>query len=132
MFGHITRERIEPEIQVESNGEWHTFDLYHKPGPPRRAPDIVAPHQPRVDFQLWFYGLSFQHGMPAYVAALLDRLCHDPSAVQTLFTEPLPTAPQAVRIAFWRYHFSPPQEPEAWWTRELLGTMRPVPCGSPP
>ena len=23
-----------------------------------RAPDFVAPHQPRVDFQLWFYGLG--------------------------------------------------------------------------
>lgn len=132
LFGHITRERIEPEIQVESNGEWRAFDLRHKPGPERRAPDIVAPHQPRVDFQLWFYGLSFQRGMPAYVATLLDRLCNDPTAVQSLFAEPLPPAPQAVRLAFWRYRFSPPQEREAWWTRTLLGTMPFVPCGGEP
>jgi hypothetical protein len=132
LFGHITRERIEPEIQVESHGRWQAFDLHHKPGPEGRAPDIVAPHQPRVDFQLWFYGLSFQHGMPMYVAALLDRLCDDPTAVQPLFTEALPSAPEAVRIAFWRYHFSPPEEPRTWWTRELLGTTRPMPCGGEP
>ena len=31
--------------------------------------------------------------MPAYVSALLDRLCHDPAAVQPLFAEPLPASP---------------------------------------
>lgn len=128
LFGHITRERIEPEFQVETAGGWQAFDLRHKPGDVRRAPDMVAPHQPRVDFQLWFYGLSYQRGMPDYVAALLDRLCDDPSAVQPLFVEPLPVERKAVRIAFWRYRFSAPDEPDAWWTRDLLATTRPFPC----
>jgi hypothetical protein len=65
--------------------------------------------------------------MPAYVAALLDRLCRDPAAVQTLFRDTLPADPSAVRIAFWRYKFTPPGE-TAWWTRELLATTRPQPC----
>jgi len=128
LFGHITRERVEPEFQVESGGTWYTLDLRHKPGDLKRPPDFVAPHQPRVDFQLWFYGLSFQHGMPEYVGALLDRLCHDPGAVQPLFAEPLPADPEAVRIAFWRYRFSPRQERAAWWTREPIGSTRPLPC----
>ena len=129
LFGHITRERIEPEVQIESDGGWRAYDLHHKPGPLERAPDFVAPHQPRLDFQLWFYGLSFQHGTPAYVGALVDRLCHDPSAVQSVFVEPLPTAPQAVRLAFWRYRFSAVGSGKSWWTRELLATSSAVPCG---
>jgi hypothetical protein len=128
LFGHITEERIEPEFQVESDGAWRTFDLHYKPGPVQRAPAFVAPHQPRVDFQLWFYGLSFQHGTPAYVAALLDRLCHDPAAAQPLFVETLPPNPEAVRIEFWRYRFSPRDEPRAWWTREPVATTRPISC----
>ena len=128
LFGHITRDRIEPEFQVESNGVWRTLDLRYKPGDVRRAPPIIAPHQPRVDFQLWFYGLSFQHGMPEYVAALLDRLCGDPAAVQALFTQALPANPEAVRIVFWSYRFSPPDEAVVWWTREPLGATRAVPC----
>ena len=128
LFGHITQERIEPEFQLESNGTWQAFDLRHKPGDPNRAPDFVAPHQPRVDFQLWFYGLDFQRTTPAYVAALLNRLCHDPSAVQSLFAAPLPADPEAVRIVFWRYHFSPADAPTAWWTREPLATSGAVPC----
>jgi hypothetical protein len=128
LFGHITRERIEPEFQVETPEGWGAVNLRHKPGDVRRAPDFVAPHQPRVDFQLWFYGLGFQRAMPAYVSALLDRLCHDPAALQPLFVEPLPAKPSAVRIAFWSYRFAPPGEREAWWTREQIAATRPLAC----
>ncbi|MFI5308433.1 MAG: lipase maturation factor family protein, partial [Polyangiales bacterium] len=91
----------------------------------------VAPHQPRVDFRLWFYGLSFGRGMPRYVDRLLDLLCRDPSAVQPLFATRLPAAPSAVRIAFYRYHMSSAEErarSSAWFTRELLGHLEPRSC----
>jgi hypothetical protein len=125
LFGHITRERIEPQIETTVDGEtWVEHDLRWKPGDPRRAPPIVAPHQPRVDFQLWFYGLSYTRGTPAYVLHLVDRVCHDPAAVQTLFAAPLPPHPRAVRIAFFHYRFASPP----WWTRDEVGTLGPVPC----
>jgi hypothetical protein len=127
LFGAITRDRIEPEVQIEADGTWTPYPLHHKPGPVERAPGFVAPHQPRLDFQLWFYGLGFQRGAPAYVATLLDRLCHDPGAVQTLFAEPLPADPQAVRIAFWSYRFSDPGA-TAWWRREPVATTNTLPC----
>ena len=94
LFASITRERIEPELadRTPGDGVWTPQHLRHKPGDPRRAPDFVAPHQPRVDFQLWFYGLSFQRREPTYVATLVERLCEDPAAVQPLFRAPLPAA----------------------------------------
>jgi hypothetical protein len=135
LFGSITRERIEPEIQTTTDGAaWVAHDLFHKPGSPRRRPDFVAPHQPRVDFQLWFYGLSFERGAPEYVRTLLDRVCRDPDAVQSLFVHPLPPHPLAVRIVFWDYHFTTSDDRSAsgqWWTRELLDETRPLRCGSP-
>ena len=89
LFASITRERIEPEFQTlaagpvqereaqdsDDAGAWTAQHFRHKPGDVARAPDFVAPHQPRVDFRLWFYGLAFQRRMPAYVSALLERLC---------------------------------------------------------
>ncbi len=134
LFGHITRERIEPEFETFDGQEWNAHDLFYKPGDPQRAPPFVAPHQPRVDFQLWFYGLSFERGAPAYVAELLDRLCHEPTAVQPLFAASLPPHPDAVRISFWRYRFSPVDEHDtsgAWWTRELVARSRALSCRSP-
>lgn len=128
LFGFITRERIEPEFQVESDGQWLAVDLHYKAGDPRRAPHIVAPHQPRVDFQLWFYGLDFERGAPDYVGALLHHLCDDPGAVQPLFATALPPAPTAVRVRFWRYRFSDWENDGAWWSRTPVAESRPIPC----
>jgi hypothetical protein len=131
LFAAITRERIEPEVQTFDGAAWRAHDLRHKPGDPTRAPHLVAPHQPRVDFQLWFYGLGYRRGAPQYVTELLDRVCHDPAVVQTLFREELPERPASARMAFFRYHFTTPAERRAtgaWWKRELVGTMQPVNC----
>src|SRR5262249_17485191 len=126
LFGHITVQRIEPQLQTWQDGAWHEHDLWYKPGDPQRRPPYVAPHQPRVDFRLWFYGLSLERGMPGYVARLLDALCDRPERVQALFPGPLPRAPEAVRVAFYRYHFASPDEHArsgAYWTREWLGAL---------
>lgn len=130
LFAQITRQRIEPAFEVERDGAWQRLLLWHKPGDPTRAPDLVAPHQPRVDFQLWFYGLSFERGTPAYVTALLERLCQDPSAVQPLFATPLPSHPTAVRIVFERYQFSDAGTTGAWWTTTPVAESRRMPCGA--
>jgi hypothetical protein len=129
LFASITRVRIEPEFQIETGGAWRALHLWHKPGDPRRRPDFIAPHQPRVDFQLWFYGLSYQR-QPLYVLMLLERLCRDPDAIAPLFRE-RPPAAAAVRIAYYQYQFTTPAERRAtgaWWNRTLVDTTAAVPC----
>jgi hypothetical protein len=131
LFGHITRDRIEPDFLTSLDGEtFVSHPLRYKPGPPDRAPPFVAPHQPRVDFLLWFYGLSYERGAPDYVAALMRRMCFDPSAVQPLFAKPLPYHPAFVQIRFGDYRFASPAERAAglWWHVEPRGGTRPVPC----
>jgi hypothetical protein len=133
LFAAVTRERVEPELQTQEEGQeaWVAHDFAHKPGDPRRAPHLVAPHQPRVDFLLWFYGLGFRRGTPAYVSALLERVCHDPGAVRALFPGGLPERPGAARIAFFRYHFTTPEElaaTGAWWRREWVGATPELLC----
>lgn len=131
LFAAITRERIEPEVQTLANGQWTAHDLAYKPGDPRRAPPFVAPHQPRVDFLLWFYGLSMRRGIPPYVGALLERVCADPEGVAGLFPAPLPEQPSAARIGFYRYRFTVPEERAAtgaWWRREWIGATAPLFC----
>lgn len=131
LFAAITRSRIEPEFKVLTAGEFQPLTLHYKPGPLDRAPPFVAPHQPRVDFLLWFYGLSYHRGMPQYVNTLLRRLCEDPQAVQALFVDPLPAQADAVRIAFFDYHFTTPEERNAsgnWWTRDALDAAITIPC----
>jgi len=144
LFASITRERIEPEFQTlaagaapDSAGDdaWTGQDFRHKPGDVARRPDFVAPHQPRVDFRLWFYGLAFQRRPPVYVSTLLERLCEEPQTVQALFRAPLPPHPAAVRLVFWHYQFTSAAERAAtgaWWRRTRLATFRAVPCPAVP
>jgi hypothetical protein len=116
---------------MADDGRWTPQDLWHKPGDPRRAPDFVAPHQPRVDFQLWFYGLAFRRREPTYVTTLVERMCEDPAAVQPLFREPLPPHAAAVRIVYWRYLFASRAERRAtgaWWTRARVAMSREISC----
>jgi uncharacterized membrane protein YphA (DoxX/SURF4 family) len=132
LFGHIPRERLAPPVVLlDARGRWTEHDLRYKPGSVGRSPPLVAPHQPRVDFSLWFYGLGFRRGMPEYVHNLLDRLCHDRAAVQPLFEAPLPADVRAARIAFFRYHFSTAEERDrsgAIWVRERLGALAARSC----
>ncbi|HVW27719.1 MAG TPA: lipase maturation factor family protein [Polyangiaceae bacterium] len=131
LFGSITRDRIEPTFETFDGARWTEHDLHYKPGDPQRPPPFVAPHQPRVDFQLWFYGLNADRGVPTYVAALLQRLCTDPNAVAPLFVGPLPLSPKAARVSFYRYHFTTAAERRAtgaWWKREPSYLPRTLQC----
>jgi hypothetical protein len=143
LFASITRERIEPEFQTLASGDpdaaaddsWTAHDLRWKPGDVMRAPRFVAPHQPRLDFQLWFHGLAFRRGLPAYAHMLLERMCEDAAAVRPLFREPLPAHPRAVRIVYWQYHFTTPAQRRAsgaWWRRERVAAAAPVTCAPAP
>jgi hypothetical protein len=129
LFASMTLVRREPIFEGTADGTtWKPYVFWWKPGPVERAPAFVAPHQPRVDFQLWFLFLG--HG-GRYAETLLDRMLHDPDAVAPLFAEnPFPDAPPiAVRIAAYRYRFSDRATGTAtgaWWSRELEGTTRPV------
>jgi hypothetical protein len=135
LFGHITRERIEPEFAVSTDGDsFVAAHLRYKPGPPDRRPPLVAPHQPRVDFLLWFYGLSYARGTPEYVVNLVRRLCAEPRAVQPLFATALPDAPQAVEVRLRDTRFATPEERARgrWWRGAPRAVLGPVRCADLP
>jgi hypothetical protein len=133
LFGHITTERIEPELEtsVDDGATWQRHAFRYKPGDPARWPGLAAPHQPRVDFQLWFYALQYRAGEPAWVSALMARACRAPALIAPLFTAPLPSSPHLVRFAFERARFATPDERRATgrvWIRQPVALGRAVDC----
>ena len=130
LFASMTLIRREPVIEGSDDGEhWETYEFRYKPGDPDRAPAFVAPHQPRVDFQLWFLLLGGRASAP-YFDTLLARLLEAPSVVAPLFArDPFPQRPPAfVRLAVYRYRFTDAatrRKTGAWWSRELLGHTQP-------
>ncbi|HKB16806.1 MAG TPA: lipase maturation factor family protein, partial [Planctomycetota bacterium] len=133
LFASMTLERFEVVIEGRADGgEWRTFELRWKPGDPKRRPPFVAPHQPRVDFQMWFLTLG---GRAVYFERLLERICENPAAVRGLFDpDPFPEAPPtALRVGVWKYTFTDRarrRETGEWWNRTLV--RYPIPerrCG---
>jgi lipase maturation factor 1 len=131
LFANMTLVRREPVIEGSDDGEhWEAYEFRYKPGDPDRAPRFVAPHQPRVDFQLWFLLLGGRISAP-YFDMLLMRLLEAPPVVAPLFArDPFPAQPpKFVRVAVYRYRFTDAatrRATGAWWSRELLGTSPPL------
>jgi len=129
LFASMTLVRREVVIEGSDDGAaWRSYEFRWKPGDLRRAPAFVAPHQPRVDFQLWFLLLGHRHG-ERYFDTLLVRLLTEPAAVASLFADdPFPTTPpHELRVAFYRYRFTDRAgrtAAGAWWTREFEGYSR--------
>ncbi len=131
LFAHMTLVRREAVIEGSADGAaWLPYEFRFKPGDPARPPPFVAPHQPRVDFQLWFLLLGPRPGA-RYFDALLARLLTAPEIVASLFArDPFPaTPPRFVRVAIYRYRFTDVATRHAtgaWWQRELEGRSRPL------
>ncbi len=131
LFAHMTQVRREAVIEGSADGTtWLPYEFRYKPGDPERPPPFVAPHQPRVDFQLWFLLLGPRPGA-RYFDALLARLLTAPEIVAPLFArDPFPaTPPRFVRVAIYRYRFTDVATRHAtgaWWQRELEGRSRPL------
>ena len=95
LFARMTRTR--PEIVIEGSDDgrrWLAYEFPHKPGDPRRGPRWVAPHQPRLDWQMWFAALS--PFPPPWFRTLIVRLLEGSPQVLSLFeTNPFPVTPRA-------------------------------------
>src|SRR5207248_663441 len=71
LFAVMTRER--PEIVVEGSRDgatWLPYEFKWKPGALDAPPRRVAPHQPRLDWQLWFAALDDWRANPWFLRFL--------------------------------------------------------------
>ncbi|GIW71490.1 MAG: membrane protein [Planctomycetota bacterium] len=130
LFAVMTTER--PEIVIEASDDlehWQPYEFRYKPGAPQRRPRWNLPHQPRLDWQLWFAALGtlWQH---PWFAALMQRLLQASPEVRALFARaPFgQRPPRYVRAVLYDYRFSSPElrrRTGAWWQRRRLGLYCP-------
>ena len=76
LFRRMTGVDGRPEVIIfgsNDNIEWKEYEFYHKPGNVQLAPTFVMPHQPRLDWQLWFSALGSADREP-YLWVLLHRI----------------------------------------------------------
>lgn len=131
LFRVMTKDRREIIIEGSRDGvEWAAYEFKWKPGDPNRVPGWCAPHQPRLDWQMWFAALSTAGHNQWFVRLVGCLLENKTDVTRLLATNPFPdTGPMYIRARFYRYRFSSSEERRrtgAWWTREELGEYLPT------
>jgi hypothetical protein len=131
LFAVMTTTR--PEIIVEGSNDgttWLPYEFEYKPGNLRRAPPWVAPHQPRLDWQMWFAALG-QYDQEPWFRNFSERLLEgSPRVLDLIAHDPFNgSPPRFLRSELFRYRFSDGttrQRDGVWWTRERVGPYSPV------
>jgi hypothetical protein len=131
LFAVMTTTRPELILEGSNDGRsWNAYEFKYKVGDVRRAPPWVAPHQPRLDWQMWFAALDSFDANP-----WLERLCYrllegSPATLNLLALNPFPDAPPTfVRIVRFEYHVAPldvRRRDLIWWTRDQGRGYSPV------
>ena len=135
LFRVMTKTR--PEIVVEGSADgidWHPYEFRWKPGDPNRRPRWVAPHQPRLDWQMWFAALGSLRQNPWFGRFVERLLSNNPDVLALLERNPFPDAPpRYIRAMLYQYEFASAAAaagapaPGSWWKRrELKEYLSPV------
>ena len=109
VFPTIETERIELQIAGSLDGQtWHPYAFRYWPGDVDRIPSFLVPHQPRLDWMMWFVPLN-----PIFLdwfERFLDRLLEgSPPVVTLLGKTPFGEEPPSmIRVEVYRYRFTTP------------------------
>ena len=137
LFTVMTTSR--PEIGVEGSDDgrtWKEYKFKWKPDELNQAPRWVAPHQPRLDWQMWFAALRGNcQNAPWFVKFMIRLLQGSPDVIGLLEKNPFPEAPpRYVRAVLYDYRFTDPRDKAR--KRDMVetraaGSILPPDCTTP-
>jgi len=117
-----------PEIILEGffikEEKWRELNFRWKPGDVMKRPKQVAPHQPRLDWQMWFAALQPDRH-PSWIVHFIDKLLRGCSPVTSLLDEP--TLEQGkdhiskIRLKLYSYDFT---RVNTEWSKLIPGTVQ--------
>jgi hypothetical protein len=130
LFAVMTTSR--PEIVIEGSADgavWREYVFRYKPGPLSRPALWNIPHQPRLDWQMWFAALGGVRANP-WIVSLMKRLLEgSPPVLALLDSNPFAGDPPIyVRAQLYDYRFADRSThflTGQWWVRRPEGTYFP-------
>jgi hypothetical protein len=126
LFAVMTTTRGEIVIQgSDDQTNWREYSFKYKPGELHRGLPLVAPYQPRLDWQMWFAALG-NYEENNWVGGLMYRLMTgEPAVIGLMNPPPFAKPPRYLRALLYDYQFTTPAERArtgAVWQRQSLGT----------
>jgi len=131
LFRVMTKDRCEIVVEGSADGlEWLPYEFKWKPGDVKRAPGWCAPHQPRLDWQMWFAALESPRENQWFLGLIVRLLLGSQDVNRLLAHNPFPDKPPSyVRAMFYRYRFTTVSEfrqTGGWWKRQELREYLPT------
>jgi hypothetical protein len=134
-FGAVGMTRDEVILEGTSDPSptqlslWKPYEFLYKPGDLRRRPPVIAPYQPRIDWQIWFAAMATYNQHPWLIHLTYKLLIGDPGVRRLMAADPFAQSGEKVRFIrarLYRYRFTKPSEDGAnWWHRELVSEYFP-------
>jgi lipase maturation factor 1 len=130
LFAVMTTSREEIVVEGSNDGQnWQAYEFEYKPGDPAHSPLWVAPHQPRLDWQMWFAALGNYQESPWFSNFMIRLMQGSPEVTALLKTNPFPNKPPLyVRAVAYDYQFTDfntRRTTGEWWRRERIGLYFP-------
>ncbi|MFC5723381.1 lipase maturation factor family protein [Streptomyces gamaensis] len=134
-FGSINRARYEVVVEgtdaktLGPETVWREYGFKGKPGDVRRMPRQFAPYHLRLDWLMWFAGISPGYAQPWFGPFVERLLTGDRATLRLLRHNPFPDHPPTyVRARLYLYRFTTWRELRAtgaWWHRTHAGEFLP-------
>jgi predicted DCC family thiol-disulfide oxidoreductase YuxK len=130
LFASMTTSRVEISVEGSNDGvTWSAYTFRYKPGDLKRAPVLAEPHQPRLDWQMWFASLGNYQQNPWFTQFLLRLLQASPPVLDLLQHDPFGgRPPKYIRAVVYDYHFTDfemRRKTGQWWTAQPKGMYFP-------
>ncbi|KAF6268833.1 lipase maturation factor 2 [Rhinolophus ferrumequinum] len=140
LFRRMTGLGGRPEVVLEGSYDghhWTEIEFMYKPGNVSRPPPVVVPHQPRLDWQMWFAALGPHTHSPWFTSLVLCLLQGKEPVILLIQNDVTrypfhKQPPNFVRAQRYKYWFSQPGEQGQWWRRQWVEEFfPPVSLGDP-
>ncbi|XP_028671631.1 lipase maturation factor 2a [Erpetoichthys calabaricus] len=138
LFRTMTGVGGRPEVILEGSYDketWTEIDFMYKPGNVSITPPIVVPHQPRLDWQMWFAALG-PHTRSPWFCSLVQRLLQgkkdvieliQADGIQYPFSKSPPTFIRAKLYKYWYTLVNKDGSlPQNWWRRQFVEEFFPT------
>ena len=126
VFPTMQVERHELVVEGSYDGvNWQAYTFRYKPGDLAAQPKMIIPHQPRLDWMIWFVPPKYANQM-SWFKLFMQRLAEgSPEVLALLKKNPFEGKPPSyLRVQVYQYHFTNGEERKKtgnWWKRRYLG-----------
>ncbi|XP_077196643.1 lipase maturation factor 2 isoform X2 [Paroedura picta] len=138
LFRRMTGVGGRPEVVLEGSHDkktWTEIEFMYKPGNVSAAPPVVAPHQPRLDWQMWFAALGHHSQSPWFTSFVYRLLQGKKDVIHLVQVDeskyPFHSQPPSyIRAQLYKYWFTAGAEdgsvPQTWWQRQHVEEFYPT------